>query len=229
MTVDDRRRRGLTRWWSRRPAPWTPREAYRRWADRYGDEPNELQQLEAAATADLLPDPRGLRTLDVGCGRGRLAATLGAGGASLSVAADLTLAMLVHARAARDERLFRLAAPTHPLPFRPATFDIVVCALVLGHVADLDGAIEAMAEVLRPGGCLLISDFHPYATLRGWERTFEGRDGRGGAIEQHLHLFEDYMRAFIRLGLTLEDLREPRYQDQPVAFALRARKASGEP
>ena len=70
----------------------------------------------------------------------------------------------------------------------------------------------------------MISDFHPYATLRGWERSFvEEKSGRCYAIEQHVHLFEHYLASFKKLSLRLETLREPRYDGFPVVFALRAR------
>lgn len=111
------------------------------------------------------------------------------------------------------------------LPFRPASFDAVICALVLGHVRDLPPAVEAISGVIRPGGLLLISDFHPFATLRGWQRTFvDAESGETFAVEHHLHLFADYLAIFARVGLRLEALEEPCWEGFPVAFVLRARK-----
>ncbi|RMH18480.1 MAG: methyltransferase domain-containing protein, partial [Acidobacteria bacterium] len=123
--------------------------------------------------------------------------------------------------------LHRLAAATHPLPFRPGSFDAVACNLVLGHVPDLDAALDAIAAVLRPGGCLLLSDFHPEATARGWQRTFRDAAGEERAIVQYLHPLDDYRAACERLGLALEALDEPRWRGQPVVFVLRARKLPG--
>lgn len=157
--------------------------------------------------------------LDAGGGKGRVAALALARGARRAVTADFSPAMLAGARPRE-----RVAADVRALPFRDGAFDVVVCALVLGHVADLDRALDALAAVLRPGGRLLISDFHPFATLRGWQRTFTDERGRSHAIEQHLHLFSDYVDAFGRLGLVLEALEEPRWEGSPVVFVMRARK-----
>lgn len=220
----------MAKWW-----PWprrstagerpelSPVEGYRRWAADYGREPNAFQQLEAAALERLLPDVGGLRVLDLGCGRGRLSRQVLERGAEGAVAADLTLAMLTGAGAYSGPRL--VAPAGGPLPFRRGAFDLVVFGLVLGHVEDLDRAMASMAAVLAPGGHLLISDFHPYATLRGWQRTFvDPERGDTRAIVQHLHMLSDYVRALRREGLAIEALEEPLWQGSPVAFVLRARK-----
>jgi ubiquinone/menaquinone biosynthesis C-methylase UbiE len=46
-------------------------------------------------------------------------------------------------------------APVEALPFPDASFDTVVCTLVLCSVADQQAALEEIRRVLRPGGRLL--------------------------------------------------------------------------
>lgn len=217
----------MLKWLTRRegsPIPeLSPAEGYRRWAADYGREPNPFQQLEAQALQRLLPDVAGRRVLDLGGGKGRACRLALERGASRAITADLSPAMLVGPDAFPGPKL--VASASGPLPFRPASFDVVVCALVLGHVEDLDRALAAMSAVLRPGGHLLLSDFHPYATLRGWQRTFvDPERGETCAIAQHLHLLSDYVRVLGYEGLTVEALEEPRWEGSPVAFVLRARK-----
>lgn len=219
----------MRKWWRARRKrarvlpELSPAEGYQRWAADYGAEPNAFQQLEAAALESLLPEVSGRRVLDLGGGRGRVCRRVLERGAAGAVAADLTLAMLTEPEAFSGPRLAADAAG--PLPFRGGSFDLVVCALVLGHVEDLDRALAASAAVLAPGGQLLISDFHPFATLRGWQRTFvDPESGETRAIAQHLHLFSDYLRAFEREGLTVEALEEPLWQGSPVVFVMRAVK-----
>lgn len=218
------KRRGVT------PLELPPGEGYRRWAADYGDEPNAFQQLEAPVLERLLPDLRGQAVLDLGCGKGRIARLALERGASRVMAADLSLAMLSDRRNFRAARgaPARLACALPALPLRPRSFDTVVCALVLGHVAELTDAVAAMAGVLRPGGFLVCSDFHPSATLKGWRRTFvDPESGETCAVRQHLHLFGDYVTAFRKTGLRLEALEEPCWRGFPVAFVLQARKEGG--
>ena len=200
-----------------------PAVAYARWAASYGLEPNEFQRLEAAAIARLFPDVRQSTVLDVGCGKGRLAALALERGAARAVAGDFTLDMLTGPGAVRRSGLTRLALEVRALPFEAATFEAVTCGLVLGHCPELGRPMEEMVRLLRPGGWLLISDFHPQATLRGWQRTFVAH-GRSHAIEQHVHLLSEYERIAARLGLTLEGLEEPTWEKQPVVFVWLARK-----
>lgn len=216
----------MAKWW-----PWpkpcqrelSPIEGYRRWAPDYGREPNALQRLEAEALERLLPDVGGRRVLDLGCGKGRICRRVVELGARRAVAADLTLAMLAGPDACAGPKL--VADVSCPLPFRDEAFDLVVCSLVLGHVEDLDRALTAASSVLAAGGRLLISDFHPYATLRGWRRTFDDPErGATRAIAQHLHLFSDYLRALRREGLVVETMEEPLWRGSPVVFVLRAKK-----
>ncbi len=198
-------------------------EGYRRWASDYGREPNALQQLEAAALERLMPDVEGLRVLDLGGGKGRVCRQVLELGARRAVAADLTLAMLTGDDSFQGPKLVAPAAG--PLPFPVGAFDLVVCALVLGHVESLEDALVSAAGALAPGGHLLISDFHPYATLRGWQRTFtDPGGGKTRAITQHLHLFSDYLHILRREGLEIEAMEEPLWQGSPVVFVLRARK-----
>ncbi|MES9995925.1 methyltransferase domain-containing protein [Desulfovibrio aminophilus] len=46
-------------------------EGYDRWSDFYDTEGNPLLDLDEVIVRELLPDPRGLRVLDLGCGTGR--------------------------------------------------------------------------------------------------------------------------------------------------------------
>lgn len=211
----------LLRRWAAHPRVLSPEEGYRRWAEHYGREPNALQRLEAPVLERLLPDVAGRHVLDLGAGKGRISRLVTRRGAARAVAADLSLAMLAAPDAFRGPRL--VAAAGESLPFRPRSFDLIVCALVLGHVEHLGAALAIVADLLRPGGSLVVSDFHPYATLRGWQRTFvDSGESTTFAVAQHLHQFSDYVRELGQSGLRIEALEELSWQGSPVVFVLRA-------
>lgn len=212
----------------RRKVAVHPREGYDRWAPTYGEPPNAFQHLEHDALQRVLPDPNGHAVLDVGCGRGRIAQLCLERGARQVVGVDLSAAML--ARCPQPARLLRAAAHLDALPLDQGSFDGAVAALCLGHVSALAVAIAEISRTLRPGGWLVISDFHPFATLAGMERTFrDPRRDRVLAIEQHAHLFSDYVAALREADLTVEDLVEPRWEGSPIAFVLTALKRVEKP
>jgi malonyl-CoA O-methyltransferase len=206
----------------------SPKEAYELWAASYGEDRNPVQRLESQALRELLPPIRGRVVLDLGCGKGRVSRLALEREAGQTVGMDFSRQMLQAAAAGTDSASAHyLAGDVVSLPFKSETFEVVVCALLMGHIQNLDGVLSQIYEVLRPGGFLLISDFHPFETLRGSVRSFkDAKNNRSYAIEQHLHLFEDYLKSLNKLGFTLEDLREPLYEDFPLVFVLRARKTS---
>jgi malonyl-CoA O-methyltransferase len=187
---------------------------------------NPVQTLESQALKDLLPPLEGCTVLDLGCGKGRVSRLALERGAKRTVGMDFSPEMLRGAvEETNSDSAYYLAGSAIHLPFKKEIFDVVVCALLMGHIRNLEGALLQVSEVLRPGGYLLITDFHPYQTLRGSARSFKDeKSNRAYSIEQHLHLFEDYIRIFNKLRLVLEDLREPQYENFPLVFALRAKK-----
>jgi malonyl-CoA O-methyltransferase len=146
---------------------------YERWAPGYEAEPhNPLMEVEQQAMRARLPELPGAVVLDLACGSGRFARLAARAGAHQVVALDSSPAML-----ARVESAARVRADMTHLPFRNATFDAVLSGLALGHASDLALCVFEIARVLRPGGRLLYSDFHPEATRLGLRRSFRDRNG----------------------------------------------------
>jgi SAM-dependent methyltransferase len=181
-------------------------EVYERWAPSYLAEPhNPLMAAEQVAMLARLPELAGRVVLDLACGTGRYAQLALRAGAARVVALDNCAAML--ARVASHERV---RADMTRLPFRDASFDVVVSGLALGHASDLTRCMTEIARVLRPGGVLQYSDFHHEAGRRGLERSF--RDGGGTRhtlpadgydVGQH----RDALRSAGLLDIELHDIR----------------------
>lgn len=217
-------------WFSRAPIrsrlpTLTAREAYDLWSETYGVKPNLFQQIEQKALLEVLPALRGRTVLDLGCGRGRVARLALRDGAVRVIAVDRSAAMIRAGASSGAAPSGWARADAACLPFRAEAFDTVVCALMMGHIENPGAVLEEIARVSCSGGDAVITDFHPSATRRGWQRSFQNpRDGREYAVEQHEHPLRFYFSHLERLGFELEELREPLYQGFPVAFALRARK-----
>jgi ubiquinone/menaquinone biosynthesis C-methylase UbiE len=109
-------------------------------------------------------EARATRALEVGCGTGHW---LSAFGAASAFGADRSLGMLARA-AARTARPPLLAADAQELPFSGRTFDVVACVNALHHFADPRAFLGRAAELLRPGGTLLVIGMDPRAGRDRW-------------------------------------------------------------
>jgi SAM-dependent methyltransferase len=114
-----------------------------------------------ATQIDWHPDAR---VLEVGCGAGWMWAEAAA---RLPSDLDLTLTdlstgMVTEAiervgSLGRYRRTSGRVADAQELPFRSASFDVVVANYVLHHVPDTQRAVAEMARVLRPGGVVVVA------------------------------------------------------------------------
>jgi malonyl-CoA O-methyltransferase len=192
----------------RREAPAL--RGYALWAAGYdGEMDNPVVLGEEDAVHRIIGEVAGLRVLDVGCGTGRHAVRLAAQGASV-IGLDPTPEMLDRARAkARtlgadvDLRAGGLESLEESL----GEFDLVLCCLVLSHVEDLGDAMRRLAERVRPGGRLVVSDFHPVNVLLGFRTAFT-HDGQRYIVPNYLHPVGEYFAALRSVGLEVTQLHE---------------------
>ena len=145
--------------------PPVAQEAYNQLADDYAariDSKAHNAFYDRPAVLSLLPDVTGKRVLDAGCGPGAYAEWLLDHGAQV-VAVDANEKMLAHARERTGDRAeFHLANLNAPLDFlADASFDLVICPLVLDYIRDWTPLFREFQRVLRPGGVLVFSHGHP--------------------------------------------------------------------
>ena len=101
----------------------------------------------------------GLTILDVGCGGGLICeplTRLGARVTGLDPAAENIEAACRHAAGQGLDITYR-AGRIEDLAAESATFDAVVCLEVVEHVPDPAAFLKTLAELVRPGGLMLLS------------------------------------------------------------------------
>jgi SAM-dependent methyltransferase len=129
------------------------RGAYDRSADAWAAGPEQVYACLARTLVEAAPVPLdGARVLDLGAGTGVAGRAALAGGAGLVVAVDIAVRMLRRSGASMRPVLADACA----LPFTADSFDLVVAAFSLGHVAD---PLRALRETRRVGRALLVSAF----------------------------------------------------------------------
>lgn len=182
---------------------------YAQWAEGYDDPGNDTIELEEPVVHGLLEQLPAGPVLDAACGTGRHSAFLQEGGREALIGVDANEAMLARARAKLpgvDFRRGELAA----LPLGDGEVVGAVCALALSHLPEIDAAIAELGRVLSPGGRLIVSNPHPFATaILGWRAVFVDTDGRRSMIPEYPHLHSDYIAAFRNAGLAVRRCIEP--------------------
>jgi len=192
-------------------------EAYAQWAASYPPHAhNALMEAEQAAMTSLFPPLADCTVLDLACGTGRYGLLAQNAGAKTVLAFDNSPPML-HANTLPNRAL----ATTEAIPLASNSIDVILCGLALGHLSRLAPSIGEIARILKPGGCALISDFHPFIFLNGARRTFTAPDGSTYAVEHYAHLYADYHRAVSDAGLVIDAILEPRRDNTPIVIIYR--------
>ena len=153
------------------------------------------------------------------------------------VAVDFCLPMLMQVPGG-----VRVCASMMDLPFAAETFDVVISGLALGHAAGVHPWMEEISRVLRTGGTLLYSDFHPAAARAGLTRSFKDVDDRTRSVPHAVYPVAAQIEAAKSAGLRVEtvhevrvgvELREQfaksedfyrRWDGLPIVLVVRARK-----
>jgi ArsR family transcriptional regulator len=125
-------------------------------------ETSDLQLLPALLDPEVVVG-------DLGCGSGRIAATVAPYARSV-VAVDSSPEMLEVARArlAGFGNVEVVQGRIEELPLAPASLDLALVVHLLHHVVDPTAALAEVARVLRPGGRVVVADVlpHPYDDYR---------------------------------------------------------------
>lgn len=117
---------------------------------------------ERPAMLALLPDLKGKKVLDAGCGPGVYAEIMLDRGAEVT-GVDVTPKMIELARKRVGDRAdFRVADFGQPMPFfKNESFDVVIASLSIHYVQDLMPVFSEFFRLLRRPGVLVFSEGHP--------------------------------------------------------------------
>ena len=196
----------------------------------------------APAFFDLVPAPRD-RTLEVGCGEGRVSRDLAERGHRVT-AVDATAALLALATQA-DPNGSYLRCDAAALPFAAESFDLAVFYNSLMDIDDMDLSLREAARVLRRGGKLCACVTHPVADAgrfesdaadarfvidgsylgpRRWLDIPAMRDGLEMNFAGWAYSFEGYLGPLEEAGFLVEAVREPPFSDPAAGPATSAQR-----
>jgi SAM-dependent methyltransferase len=227
--------------YDRRRYPTLPvRDGYAAWAptyDRVVQDEMDLRLLERLTTVRWSATRR---ALDLACGTGRIGRWLRRRGVARLDGIDLTAEMLEQARAKRlYDELQQGDMLASGLP--STAYDLLTLVLADEHLAALPPLYREAARLCASGGQLVIVGYHPHFLMLGIPTHFDGADGQPVAIESHVHLLSDHVKAGHASGWRLREMDEGvvdeawlakkpkwrQYAGHPVSFAMVWQRAGG--
>jgi len=192
---------------------------------------------EWPALRAMLPDLRGLRIVDLGCGFGWFCRWAREHGAAQVLGLDVSEKMLARAQAMTDDpAITYIRADLERVDLPKASFDFAYSSLALHYIEDLAGLLAKVHRALVPGAHLVFSVEHPIYMAPTHPAWSVGADGRKtwpvdrylvegprttdwlakGIVKQH-RTIGAYLNLLIRLGFTITHVEEWGPTDKQIA------------
>jgi SAM-dependent methyltransferase len=133
---------------------------------------------EWPALRAMLPDMRGLRVIDLGCGFGWFCRWAREQGAARVLGLDLSENMLARARSLPMPGITYEKADLEGIKLPEGGFDLTYSSLAFHYIGDIGGLFAAVHRAVVPGGRFVFSMEHPIymaPAKPGWTTDADGR------------------------------------------------------
>lgn len=203
--------------------------------EKYSQMPRSKEGLLAAGEwetlKELLPDFKGKRMLDLGCGYGWHCIYAMEQGAESAVGIDISRKML---QAAREKTRFPQVeyqcAAMEDVQFPPESFDIILSSLALHYIESFEDIAKKAFTFLKPGGHFVFSAEHPVFTAYGTQDWYYDENGSilhfpvdnyyyegkrtanflGESVTKYHKTLTTYLNGLLQNGFELRRIVEPK-------------------
>ena len=195
------------------------------------NEANANNLFEIPALFSMMPDLKGKKVLDLGCGFGEHCKQFVNCGAEKVVGIDISEKMLEVAKVENgDPKITYLNMPMEDIDGLEERFDVVVSSLAFHYVEDFEGVIRNIHNLLKENGIFIFSQENPLCTCHSggdrWTRDENGNKlhlnladyGVEGErktvwfvddVKKYHRTFSTIVNALIEAGFTIEKMIEP--------------------
>jgi ubiquinone/menaquinone biosynthesis C-methylase UbiE len=176
-----------------RRSPAEPEAAYDLWAETYDDQPRNLMlYLDDIVFSRLLEhaDLQNKIIVDIGCGTGRHWDQILKQKPAELTGWDVSSEMLKRLHQKYPAAKACLLRGNALSEIQDASTDVVISTLTIAHVENLAGAFSEWNRVLKAGGAIIVTDYHPAALVKGADRTFR-HQGRLISVRNYVHPIDE--------------------------------------
>jgi ubiquinone/menaquinone biosynthesis C-methylase UbiE len=209
-----------------------PAAAYDIWSLTYDQQPDNLMLALDEKLLSSMLDPRHIENLDlenqvvadIGCGTGRHWKKILDRRPARLLGFDVSAGMLEVLREKYPAaETWLISGEVLPIPDR--SVDLALSTLTIAHIPRLPDALAEWSRVLRPGGDLLITDYHPAALARGGQRTFRA-DGKLMAVQNHVYPIRVVCEEAAKAGLCTVAVTEQKIDEGMRSYYEKANALS---
>ncbi len=202
----------------------TPETAYNLWAENYDYQPyNLMLSLDEEILTELMSylDLKNKVIADVGCGTGRHWDNFLHHQPEKLLGFDVSKGMLDMLK-----KKFPKAQTHHLINDKLSELDnescdIVFSTLTIAHIKNAADVLQEWKRVLKPGGQIIITDYHPIALAKGARRTFN-YNKKTIAVRNYVHSTESIKKIAKQLHLkvlhfmekSIDEKSRPFYENQ---------------
>lgn len=185
-----------------------PAAAYDIWAQQYDAQPDNLMlALDEELFSGLMSAMsfKDKVVADVGCGTGRHWQKIFAARPKLLVGYDVSEGMLDKLKEKYPQAI------TYKLTDNKLngidSCDVIVSTLAIAHIEHITDALKEWNNVLKAGGDILLTDYHPENLARGGDRTFV-HEGKLIAVKSYVHPIAQIKAIAAELGWEIVSFAE---------------------
>lgn len=187
--------------------------------------------FEIPSLLSMMPDLKGKRVLDLGCGFGEHCKLFVDHGAEKVVGIDISNKMLEVAKKENsDPKIVYVNMPMENIAQLNESFDVVVSSLALHYIEDFVGVVQSVYTLLDSNGVFIFSQEHPLVTCHSggdrWTRDASGEkkhvnlanygvEGERATtwfidnVKKYHRTFSSIVNTLIATGFSIEQMIEP--------------------
>jgi ubiquinone/menaquinone biosynthesis C-methylase UbiE len=198
----------------------SPHAAYNEWAKDYDSQPDNLMlALDEEVFSALLNEVDIANSIvaDIGCGTGRHWKKMFESNPRKLIGFDVSEGMLKMLRHKFVDAETYLLINDKLRQLTSESCDIVISTLTIAHIKNADAAIAEWNRILKPGGYMIITDYHPSALQKGAKRTFK-QNNKTVVVRNYIHTLANLRSIARQLHLQECRLIEREIDESAKAF-----------
>jgi ubiquinone/menaquinone biosynthesis C-methylase UbiE len=208
--------------------------AYDLWAATYDAQPDNLMLAwDEEIFSSLLNDVNLQNKIiaDIGCGTGRHWQKIFNLHPKKLIGFDVSEGMLKMLKQKFPKADTHLLKDGHPDELKDHSCDFIFSTLTIAHIENAENVFTEWKRVLKPGGEMVITDYHPTALAKGGKRTFT-HNGETVEIKNYVHSIDKIKKIARQLDLevirfvekSIDESAKPYYEKQHAIAVYEAWK-----